>query len=187
MEIERKYLIDTPPEDYRSWPFHQIEQAYLCTAPTVRVRREDDTYYMTYKGGGLLAREEYNLPLTKEAYDHLLAKADGRILTKKRYLLPLQKAYGAAHDADSGAAADAADAGTVADGTRRGAVADAADLTIEMDVFEGAYEGLILAEVEFPTEEAALAFTPPEWFGRDVTFTGEYSNSRLATASPYEP
>ena len=152
MEIERKYLIDTPPEDYRSWPFHQIEQAYLCTAPTVRVRREDDTYYMTYKGGGLLAREEYNLPLTKEAYGHLLAKADGRILTKKRYLLPLH-----------------------------------ADLTVEMDVFEGAYEGLILAEVEFPTEEAALAFTPPEWFGRDVTFTGEYSNSRLATASPAEP
>ncbi len=187
MEIERKYLIDTPPEDYRSWPFHQIEQAYLCTAPTVRVRREDDTYYMTYKGGGLLAREEYNLPLTKEAYDHLLAKADGRILTKKRYLLPLRKAYGAARDADADAAADDTNADGLAGAAGHGAVSDAADLTIEMDVFEGAYEGLILAEVEFPTEEAALAFTPPEWFGRDVTFTGEYSNSRLATASPDEP
>lgn len=160
MEIERKYLIDTPPADYHRWPFHQIEQAYLCTSPTVRIRREDDTCYMTYKGEGLLAREEYNLPLTKEAYSHLLAKADGMVLTKKRYLLPLQKAYGSAYDAD---------------------------LTVEMDVFEGAYEGLILAEVEFPTEEAALAFTPPEWFGRDVTFTGEYSNSRLATAQPDEP
>ena len=38
----------------------------------------------------------------------------------------------------------------------------------------------MLAEVEFPDEEAALAFTPPVWFGRDVTFTGEYQNSRLA-------
>ena len=39
-----------------------------------------------------------------------------------------------------------------------------------------------LAEVEFPSEEAAHAFVPPEWFGREVTFTGEYQNSRLALA-----
>ena len=194
MEIERKYLIDTPPEDYRSWPFHQIEQAYLCTAPTVRIRREDDSYYMTYKSAGLLAREEYNLPLTKEAYGHLLAKADGRILTKKRYLLPLREAYGRVHDAANGTGSSTATecnaAGTGLSATAT-AVADilsqnAADLIVEMDVFEGAYEGLILAEVEFPDEETALAFTPPEWFGRDVTFTGEYSNSRLAMASPSE-
>lgn len=183
MEIERKYLVSTPPAGYQNWPFHQIEQAYLCTSPTVRIRREDDTYYMTYKGSGLLAREEYNLPLTKEAYAHLLAKADGRILTKKRYLLPLQKAYGAARDTNSGAVADDADADDPADAAGHGTVPAAAELTVEMDVFEGAYEGLILAEVEFPTEEAALAFTPPEWFGRDVTFTGEYSNSRLASVS----
>ena len=110
MEIERKYLIDTPPGDYRSWPFHQIEQAYLCTAPTVRIRREDDSYYMTYKSAGLLAREEYNLPLTKDAYAHLLAKTDGRVLTKKRYLLPLREAYGR-----TGATAD----GTGSSTTRR--------------------------------------------------------------------
>ncbi len=172
MEIERKFLIETPPADYRGWPFHQIEQAYLCTAPTVRIRREDDTYYMTYKSGGLLAREEYNLPLTKEAYAHLLAKADGIVLTKKRYLKPL------AADHTAAASPEGAPDGVPIAGE------GAASLTIEMDVFEGAYDGLILAEVEFPTEEAALAFVPPEWFGRDVTFTGEYSNSRLAMAPP---
>lgn len=181
MEIERKYLIDTPPGDYRSWPFHQIEQAYLCTAPTVRIRREDDSYYMTYKSAGLLAREEYNLPLTKEAYVHLLAKTDGRVLTKKRYLLPLREAYGRAGAPADGTASSAAahDAANTAASS-----ANAADLTVEMDVFEGVYEGLILAEVEFPDEETALSFKPPEWFGRDVTFTGEYSNSRLAMTSP---
>ena len=181
MEIERKYLIDTPPGDYRSWPFHQIEQAYLCTAPTVRIRREDDSYYMTYKSAGLLAREEYNLPLTKEAYVHLLAKTDGRVLTKKRYLLPLREAYGRAGAPADGTASSAAahDAANTAASS-----ANAADLTGEMDVFEGVYEGLILAEVEFPDEETALSFKPPEWFGRDVTFTGEYSNSRLAMTSP---
>ena len=39
------------------------------------------------------------------------------------------------------------------------------EYTIELDIFLGEYEGLKLAEVEFPSEEAALAFVPPEWFG----------------------
>ena len=88
MEIERKYLVKQIPENYESFPCHAIEQAYLCTGPVVRVRREDDSYYLTYKGKGLLSREEYNLPLNEQAYRHLLAKADGIILTKKRYLIP---------------------------------------------------------------------------------------------------
>lgn len=93
MEIERKYKIECLndlPENYRAFPCHAIEQAYLCTDPVVRVRREDDSYYLTYKGKGLLAREEYNLPLTKESYEHLLKKADGLVLTKVRWLLPLE-------------------------------------------------------------------------------------------------
>ena len=64
MEIERKFLVMTPPENYESFPCHEIEQAYLCTEPVIRVRKEDDTCYLTYKSKGLLAREEYNLPLT---------------------------------------------------------------------------------------------------------------------------
>ena len=36
-----------------------------------------------------MAREEYNLPLTATSYAHLLAKADGNIITKKRYVIPL--------------------------------------------------------------------------------------------------
>jgi CYTH domain-containing protein len=49
-----------------------------------------------------------------------------------------------------------------------------------MDLFSGRYEGLVLAEVEFEDEASALAFTPPSWFGRDVTFSGEYQNSKLS-------
>jgi CYTH domain-containing protein len=146
MEIERKYLIDRLPDGYERYPFHEIEQAYLCTDPVVRIRRSDDEYYLTYKGKGLLVREEYNLPLTKEAYLHLLTKADGIVLTKRRYLIPLT-------------------------GT---------DRIIEMDLFSGRYEGLVLAEVEFEDEASALSFTPPSWFGRDVTFSGEYQNSKLS-------
>ena len=91
MEIERKYLIEKEqlPADLASYPFHKIEQGYLCTSPVVRIRRQDDEYYLTYKGKGLMAREEYNLPLNEEAYRHLIQKADGIIISKKRYLIPL--------------------------------------------------------------------------------------------------
>lgn len=154
MEIERKYLIEDPgklPPNYQDFPFHEIEQAYLCTNPVVRIRREGEQYYLTYKGKGLLAREEYNLPLTKEAYEHLLPKADGIILQKRRINIPLIRDSSPRHE-----------------------------LTIELDIFSGEYQGLILAEVEFPSIEEAERFTPPEWFGRDVTFSGEYQNSRLS-------
>ena len=146
MEIERKFLVSTPPPDYLSWESIAMEQGYLSTNPVVRVRKENEEYYLTYKSKGLLAREEYNLPLTKEAYEHLRSKADGIIITKTRYKKPIE-------------------------GT---------SLVIELDVFSGVYEGLMLAEVEFSSIEEANRFTPPAWFGEDVTLSGKYQNSRLS-------
>jgi CYTH domain-containing protein len=90
MEIERKFLIKKMPK-LESFDMHQMEQGYLCTSPVVRIRRSDDSYYLTYKGSGLMSREEYNLPLTKESYEHLRPKTDGRMITKKRYLIPLSQ------------------------------------------------------------------------------------------------
>ena len=148
MEIERKYLIkdiNTLPINLKDYPHHEIEQAYLNTEPVIRVRRQDDTYYLTYKSKGLMAREEYNLPLNKISYEHLLEKVDGNILTKTRYEIPLND-----------------------------------HLTIELDIFHGKFKGLILAEVEFPSMEEAENFTPPEYFGEDVTFSTEYHNSTLS-------
>lgn len=88
MEIERKFLIPKLPENLETYPHQTLEQAYLCTAPVVRVRRSDDTYTLTYKSGGLMCREEYNLPLTCESYEHLKAKADGNVIRKTRYRIP---------------------------------------------------------------------------------------------------
>jgi CYTH domain-containing protein len=89
MEIERKFTIRQFPENLEQYDCRIIEQGYLCTAPVVRIRRDNDDYYLTYKGRGLMAREEYNLPLTKEGYEHMLSKADGNIIRKKRYMIPL--------------------------------------------------------------------------------------------------
>lgn len=90
MEIERKFLIkkEQLPKDLESYPSKKIEQGYLCTEPVVRIRRQNDEYYLTYKSKGLMAREEYNLPLTQEAYEHLKPKADGIVISKTRYLIP---------------------------------------------------------------------------------------------------
>ena len=147
LEIERKFLIkrENLPENLEQYPSKAIEQGYLCTEPVVRIRKSNDNYYLTYKSKGLLAREEYNLPLTKEAYEHLKPKADGIVISKVRYVIPEK------------------------DG-----------LSIELDVFEAPYEGLLLAEVEFPNEEAAHAYQPPKWFGEDVTYSTEYHNSTLS-------
>lgn len=91
MEIERKFLIKKLPENLNSYPVRHLEQGYLCTAPVVRIRRDNDNYELTYKGKGCMIREEHNLPLTKEAYEHLREKIDGRLIVKKRYMIPLEK------------------------------------------------------------------------------------------------
>lgn len=91
LEIERKFLVKKLPEDLKQYECRQLEQGYLCTEPVVRIRRSDDTYTLTYKGKGLLVREEYNLPLTQEAYEHLKPKADGILITKKRYKIPYRQ------------------------------------------------------------------------------------------------
>lgn len=145
MEIERKFTVKKLPDNLESYPSHRIEQAYLNTNPVIRVRKQDEEYYLTYKGKGLFAREEYNLPLNKESYYHLREKSDGNTISKRRYLIPIESS----------------------------------SLTIELDVFDEPLAPLVIAEVEFSTEEEANAFLPPEWFDEDVTYDHRYHNSNL--------
>ncbi len=52
--------------------------------------------------------------------------------------------------------------------------------TIEIDVYRGRHDGLIVAEVEFADEKSCAAFEPPDWLGEDVTGKSRYSNVLLA-------
>jgi len=162
MEIERKFTIRQLPENLESYPFRHIEQGYLNTSPVVRVRKEDDEYYLTYKGDGMMAREEHNLALNKESYYHLREKVDGNIISKRRYLIPLEHPHFC-----------------------KGLPTPPDDysLTIELDVFDAPFAPLILAEVEFGSREAAEAFVPPDWFEEDVTYCQQYHNSYMASQS----
>ena len=145
MEIEKKFLITAIPFSLEGYKSRKIEQAYLSTDPVIRVRRDNDDYYLTYKSKGFVVREEYILPLSKESYEHLLTKADGNIITKTRYEIPEKN-----------------------------------NLTIELDIFEGKFTGLILAEVEFESEADANSYIPPEWFTKDVSNESAYHNSTLS-------
>lgn len=51
---------------------------------------------------------------------------------------------------------------------------------IELDVYSGSLSGLVVAEVEFGSEEDAEAFIPPSWFGEEVTHDVRYKNKNLA-------
>jgi CYTH domain-containing protein len=54
------------------------------------------------------------------------------------------------------------------------------DLVASVDVYTGRHEGLRVVEVEFVSESAAAAFTPPDWFGPEITGDDRYSNRLLA-------
>ncbi|MCR5194874.1 MAG: CYTH domain-containing protein [Pseudobutyrivibrio sp.] len=149
MEIEKKFLIKDMP-DLSKYEYIDIQQGYLSTSPVVRIRKKNDDYILTYKGSGKLAREEIEAALTKEAYEHLLAKIDGHAITKRRYLIPIDK------------------------------------YLVELDVFSGHMEGLVMAEVEFPSIEEANAFVPPSWFGQEVTDDERYHNSNMIMGNPFK-
>lgn len=57
---------------------------------------------------------------------------------------------------------------------------DEGDQKIELNVFRGNLEGLVLAEVEFPSREKSEEFEPPDWFGEEVTEDIRYKNQNLA-------
>lgn len=146
MEIERKFLVNEPPDLTRHGA-KEIEQGYLTLADAgaeVRLRRADETLVLTVKGGTGRSRIEEELELDRSAFDALWPLTEGKRIRKTRYVLP--------HDG----------------------------LELEVDVFEGELEGLVLAEVEFESDSEADAFEPPGWFGEEVTGDDRYLNESLA-------
>ncbi len=150
MEIERKYLIGTLPQIKKVDKAIHIEQGYVSISPVIRIRRTDDSFFLTIKGKGLIAREEYEMEIGTEEYVHLSTKVDYPLILKTRYLIPVK------------------------------------DYTIELDVFHGHLNGLILAEVEFDSMEAADNFSPPSWFGKDVSSDARFQNNHLCQIKDIE-
>lgn len=51
---------------------------------------------------------------------------------------------------------------------------------LELDVYRGALADLVVVELEFTSAEESKQFSPPAWFGEDVTDDTRYKNSSLA-------
>ena len=138
MEIERKFLIDNFP-DMEPEETAVMEQGYLCTDPTVRIRSKKKAgkvgYRLCFKGEGSIAREEIELPLDEETFRRLAALLKGPMIRKEYRVYPLPGGY---------------------------------RLECSL-VDEGAPTSFYYAEVEFPSLEEARAFQPPVFLGRDVT------------------
>lgn len=151
MEIEKKFLVKELPEDLDKLEKKEIEQAYLCTSPVVRIRKSNERYILTYKSKmedvDIKARvnQEIEVPLSKEGYLHLREKADDNIIMKTRYLVPLPSGH-----------------------------------TGELDIFHNQLDGLYFIEVEFADEEDAKNFVKPDWFGENVSEDERYTNSFLS-------
>lgn len=160
MEIERKFLVNCLPGGLETYKSVDIEQGYLNRHPTVRIRRWNNEYILTYKskqnsdkeGEAAIENMEVELPLTEKSYAHLMEKIDNYPVSKTRYLIPLEDGH-----------------------------------TVELDVFKGRLEGLVFAEVEFKDVEDAKAFVRPEWLGDDVSFDKRFRNTYLSAIEKYSP
>ena len=170
MEIERKFLLRHLPKLPLDSHCLSIEQGYLNTKPVLRIRRSDDDYYFTYKSVGLMAREEIEFPLDKTSYLHLREKCDGTLISKRRYVFvdhrPAEERF-------------------TKEFLERFKDKDHSETfhpcTIELDVFEGELEGLILTEVEFENEDFANNYLAPDWFTLEVTQDPTFHNSNMST------
>lgn len=159
MEIEKKFLLKEMPEDLDRREKKELEQGYLCVRPTVRIRKSDGDYILTYKGKqgtegidlDAQVNQELEMPLTEEAYLHMREKVDGHLIEKTRYLIPLPDGH-----------------------------------TGELDVFHGRLEGLHFIEVEFASPEDAESFCTPPWFGENVSKDERFTNSYLAFCEDLE-
>lgn len=159
-EIERKFRVRSLPFDVEKYPHYTIEQGYICTDPVLRVRMSGELEdkgqvlreahcTLCYKSSGLMSHREESFPINVDQFQRLKEKAEGKVIEKVRYRIPFDS------------------------------------YVIELDLFKNVKDpmeptmDLMMAEVEFPSEDEAMAFTAPEWFGEEVTLDKRYHNSEM--------
>ena len=51
---------------------------------------------------------------------------------------------------------------------------------IELDIYKGKHDGLVVCEIEFESEADAISLEIPKWFGKEITHDIEFRNKMLA-------
>ena len=154
-ETERKFLVtsDAWRDLVRGQPT-AIAQGYLHvdadSEVRVRLQGDADALLTVKRGGRSVARTEVEVPIGRAEARQLLDEAVvGVVLSKRRHLVDLP------------------------------AVGDAPALVAEVDAFDGAHAGLVIAEVELPDADTPLPDV--DWLGDEVTGDPAYYIATLAT------
>lgn len=89
-EIERKFVLDAPPQGLDDHPSEPIAQGYVALDGDVevRVRRRGERAFLTIKSGGGRRRVEQELELEQARFDELWPLTEGRRIVKRRYVVP---------------------------------------------------------------------------------------------------
>jgi adenylate cyclase len=93
VEIERKFLVETPPDNLGEHPSSALEQGYVAIhadGTEVRIRRRDGASVLTVKSGGGLVRVEEELPIDDAVFERLWPLTEGRRIEKVRHLMPAE-------------------------------------------------------------------------------------------------
>ncbi len=200
IETERKFLVRSDAFIAASTGSHRIKQGYIAHdgGNTVRVRLWDDHAYLTIKGPGDptgMSRFEWEKEIPVADAEALFALCHGKFIDKTRYIVPADEAFsGQSSPSSSQAAAltaahSSAPAATysgsgISSGTAASsspaALSDSpstSSLNFEVDVFYGSNQGLVMAEIELPSQDTP--FPHPSWLGEEVTGDHRYYNSQL--------
>ena len=155
MEIERKFLFKNIPFDLNNYDCFYMEQAYISTNPVIRIRSKED--FQEEKSKKYILTIKSKGLMTRQEYEMQISKEEYENLLHKVEGNLIQK--------------------------KRYLIPVSHGYTLELDVFEGIFSGLIIGEIEYPTEEAAKKYTPSNLEFEEVTFDNTFHNSTLSSMS----
>ncbi|MBD3919705.1 CYTH domain-containing protein [Paenibacillus sp. PR3] len=155
LEIERKFLLDSDPK--------QLIQEGVITF--LSEQRIEQTYLALDEQQEVRVRRLVDLTTDEVTYTHTFKSGNGLMreeieyaitasiyeqLMSGRKLIPL---------------------------TKNRITAQRGERIVEIDIYDQIQ--LTVLEVEFDSEDDALTFVPPAWFGKDISSERQYSNKKV--------
>lgn len=149
-EIERKWIVDKYKLPADMELLKQIEQVYLTIEPEIRARRSSYPDGVEVHKVTLKSKGD----LVREELSMLINAREFDNIRVRSYYVILKDRYTCTVDND---------------------------LTVFVDIFHTEkLDGLVLAEIEFPSEQAANSYIPEDWFIKEVTYDPRFKNALLA-------
>ncbi len=94
LEIERKFLVKSLPENIDQYPHKDIRQGYLAISEDgteVRLRQKGKKYFQTVKSGTGKTRSEAEIEITEDQFNNLWDATNGKRVEKTRYEISHEK------------------------------------------------------------------------------------------------